>query len=350
MGYHLTADVVSRGKGQSMVAKAAYNSRSAILEERTDELKDYSRHRDKPLASFVFVNDPDLRESGKLWNFCDAQETRSNAQLGYSFVGALPHQLTDEQRAFIVKDFMREQFLRNGVGSQADIHRPDRHGDERNFHVHMLASMRKVEKGGLGEKVFTWADRKKNLALWREKWAERTARELEKHGFKTEAERWRYGHLTNAQQRRKAIERGDLEWAEKKAQEPTKHLGPEASAMERRQEQSDRGDVNRAAQNMGDLKREQAALDRQIRQEKEKLAAPPKTPQDARERGADLAASLSRGRSAARKDRHPLKRDGYRLWQRGRSRGEPYDAAAAYEKYLREHVWGEREPEGGHER
>ena len=71
MGYHLTADIVSRGQGHSMVAKAAYNSRESITEERTGEIKDYSRMQDKPLASFVFAADPELREPGKLWNFYD---------------------------------------------------------------------------------------------------------------------------------------------------------------------------------------------------------------------------------------------------------------------------------------
>lgn len=195
MGYHLTATVVSRAQGHSIVAKAAYNSRDCLREERTGEMKDYSRHRDKPLASFVFVNDPELRDAGKLWNFYDAHETRKNAQLGYSFIAALPYQLTDEQREFIVKDFAREQFLRKGVAASADIHRPDAQGDERNFHVHILVGMRKLESDGLGEKVFTWEDKQKNLAQWREKWAERTSRELEKNGFTLEAERWRWGHL-----------------------------------------------------------------------------------------------------------------------------------------------------------
>jgi hypothetical protein len=346
----MTAKVVSRGKGHSMVARAAYNNRASIMEERTGELKDFSRMKDKPLASFVFVNDPELRDPGKLWNFYDEHETRKNAQLGISFVSSLPHQLTDEQREHIVKDFMREQFMRRGVGSQADIHHPDRDGDDRNFHVHILASLKKLEKDGLGERVFSWDDRETNLARWREKWAERTARELEKHGFKTEAERWRYGHLTNEQQRDKALERGDTEWADIKAAEATKHLGPTASAMERSGEQSDRGNHNRAARQVGELKREREATDRALRAEREKLAAPPKTPEDARERGAAMAEARSRGRQAVRKNGHPLKRDGYRLWQRrGPSRSVTYDAAKAYEKYLREHVWGEPE-RGGFER
>jgi len=345
MGYHLEADVVSRGKGQSMVAKAAYNGRAAITEERTGELKDFSRMRDKPVASFIFVADPELRDAGKLWNFYDAHETRKNAQLGYSFIAALPYELTDEQRAFIVKDFMREQFLRKGVASQADIHRPDRDGDDRNFHVHIAASMRAVTTDGLGKRVFTYDEREKNLAQWRQAWAERGARELEKQGFTVEAERWRYGHLTNEQQRKKALERGDIAWAEKKAQEPTQHLGLEANAMERRGEKSERGNVNRAKRQARELAAQRDTVDGQIADEREKLSAPPKTPDDARERAAAIAAGIRQTLKEKNAAFDPLKDDGYQWWQRPtRTRSRPLDDVGAdFWEYWRERVWGRHE-------
>jgi hypothetical protein len=353
MPYHLNARIVSRAKGLSMVAKAAYNSRTAITEERTGQRKDYSRKKDKPIESLVYVNDPDLREAGKLWNFYDAYEKNPNAQLGFSIVGSLPWQLTDKQRGNIVKDFMRETYLRSGAAAQADIHGPDRKGDDRNFHVHILASMREVTKDGLGERVFKWEDRHKNLDDWRRKWAERCARELEKAGFKVEAERWRYGHLPQEQQRQKALERGDLEWAEEKAKEASKHVGPKATAMERNGKPTDRGDLNRAVHRRNGLKREKDAADRALRDEKEKLARPPKTPEDARERHEAASAALARGMRARNKAPDPLSGDGYQWWERVAYRRRyraAYDAAAAFEEYQREHVWGEHEKEGGLER
>jgi hypothetical protein len=41
--YRFSAKVVSRGGGQSVIAKAAYNHRAKLRDERTGELKDYSR-------------------------------------------------------------------------------------------------------------------------------------------------------------------------------------------------------------------------------------------------------------------------------------------------------------------
>ncbi len=342
MGYHFTSKTVSRAKGHSMVAKAAYNSRSAITEERTHELKDYSRHHDTPLATFVYAPDPELRNPEALWNFYERHETRSNAQLGMSFIASLPHELTDEQRANIVKDFMREQFSRKGVAAQADIHRPDREGDDRNFHVHILAGLRKVEKGGLAERAFTYEDRKKNLADWREKWAERGARELEKAGFKLQAERWRYGHLTNDQQKKKALARADMEWAEIKGQEAKKHLGP-ASAMERRGTATERGNFNRNVAALYGKKAERQSLDRRIQQEKEKLSRSPQSREEERERAAPLAAASSRAIGAKNRQADAMRRDGLNWWQRPSVRRSRLNVGKQFDKYWQEHVIGEQE-------
>ena len=40
--YHLNAHVVSRGKGQSAIAKAAYNSRTKLEDERTELSRKFS--------------------------------------------------------------------------------------------------------------------------------------------------------------------------------------------------------------------------------------------------------------------------------------------------------------------
>jgi hypothetical protein len=269
MGYHLNAAHVSRGKGQSVIAKAAYNAREKILEERTGETKDYSRHKDQPLASFIFApkDAPEwAHDRARLWNEVDRYDDHKNAQLGYNFIAALPHELTDQQREYIVKDFAREQFMRKGLVADVQIHAPEAHGDERNHHVHMLVTMREVTPQGFGERVSGWQDWGQNLATWREKWAERGAKELEKAGFEVEAGRWREGHRTQEQQCEAALERGDLEWAEKKSQEATKHRGPTVDAMERKGPETDRGKEARELSDwdklLAELKAVQAQRDR----------------------------------------------------------------------------------------
>jgi hypothetical protein len=70
-------------------------------------------------------------------------------------------------------------------------------------------------------------------------------------------------------------------------QEPTTHLGPAATEMERRGEPSERGEINREAERSNELAAERQALDEAIHNERERLDAPPRDQEDARERVRD---------------------------------------------------------------
>ena len=58
---------------------------------------------------------------------------------------------------------------------------------------------------------------------------------------------WRVGHLDLEQQRRAALERGDTSHAGTLKQEPTKHRGPKADAMECNGAETQRGTAYRRA-------------------------------------------------------------------------------------------------------
>src|ERR1017187_8384396 len=279
MSYHFNVKFVSRGKGQSLVAKGAYQARDKFREERTGELKDYTYKADRPVASFVFIDKKhgaELQDNEKLLNAIDARENQKNSQTGLNFIGALPDKLTDEERARMVRDFGREQFFRKGIAAVAHIHRPSEQGDDRNHHVHILAATRTMGADGkFGEKFITWDNYDKQLEQWREKWADIGARYLEKAGHHQEAERWRYGHLKNELQRDKALERCDMEWAEEKAKEASTKRGLIVDAMERRGEETERGNIHRDTnernaqhyQTAAELKREFAEIQKAITQE-----------------------------------------------------------------------------------
>jgi MobA/MobL family len=291
MGYHFHIDFVSRGKGQSLVAKGAYQARTKFREERTGEYKDYTHKPDRPVKSFVFVDKKhgaELQNVETLLNAIDRAETQANSQTGLNFTAALPKELSDEDRARMVRDFGREHFLRKGIPAIAHIHPPHEHAptpqqthekDEHeadelhngNWHVHIIAGTRTLGPDGqFGEKYITWDNYREFLEHKRERWAELGARYLEKAGHKVEAERWRYGHLTNPEQREKALERGDHEWAEKKAKQAGKHRGPNTDAMERKGIETDLGNASREIQQQNEdraqlraLKRDLARLERQ---------------------------------------------------------------------------------------
>lgn len=322
-GYHCQAKIVSRGKGQSAIAKAAYNGRDRLVDEKTGELKDYSRgrHLDAKTQETMRYNRTDVeilfagvfapkdapdwakydpakfetkgQQTAHLrrvrqcaWNHAESAENRKDSQLAREIEVALPHQLSQEQKEWLLKDFVREQFTRKGLFADVNMHAPSKDGDERNIHAHILLSTRRLQADGFSEEKATEFNTRAALAAIKKDWAEKGARALERAGFEVEAERWRYGYMTNDQQREKALERGDWDYAELKAQEPSKHRGPQLSAMEARglvsevQERRTNGRAFEAANEnvyppelselraeLAALGKEEAALLRDVRQE-----------------------------------------------------------------------------------
>ena len=114
--YHFSAKVVSRKAGQSVIAKAAYNARAVLREERTGEAKDYRRGKGLLFSGiYTPVQAPEwAHDRAQLWNKADQSEKRKDATLAREYELALPHELTDEQRRYLVQDFVRESFTRKG--------------------------------------------------------------------------------------------------------------------------------------------------------------------------------------------------------------------------------------------
>lgn len=224
--FHLSAKVISRGKGQSAVAASAYRSGRALVDAQTGEVKHYVARQERIVFEGVFApkNAPAwARDRGQLWNNVEAFENRKNSQLAREIEIAIPHELTKQQREWLVKDFVREQFTRQGFAVDVAIHAPEAKGkgDGRNFHCHLMVTMRRIE----GQEFESHKDRslnsKEQLSEWREAWAKLANKHLERHGF---AER--IDHRSHAE---RGIE-----------QEPTIHLGYAACALLNRGQESER--------------------------------------------------------------------------------------------------------------
>jgi MobA/MobL family len=309
--YRFSAKIVSRGNGQNVVAKAAYNAREDLRDERTDEMK---RHSQRPGIEWKGIFAPKdapewAKDRAQLWNAVERREdqqpnkkNRAEAQLARSLELNFPHELDADQRRQLVRDFVREQFVRRGMVADVAIHAPDEHSDERNYHAHILLTLRELKPDGFGAKVREWNSRELHADL-REKWAELGARYLEKiPGCELEAERYKVAHLTLERQSRAALERGDTAYAETLKREPTVHLGPAAFAMERNGQQTDRGNIYRDTeqrdQTAAELKAELAEIQKAIAEyerqaAKENIFADIGTPIDKTEADRILAAIRS---------------------------------------------------------
>jgi hypothetical protein len=235
--YRFSTTPVSRGRGDGALKRAAYNGRDNLVDERTGKRYDYSR---KPGLEADGVFAPDnvpswARDREKLWNKAAEAEDRSRrhatAREARDFKISLPHELNRQQREWLVKDFAR-YLVRKGMVVDWAIHAPDEHSDERHYHAHILTTTRTIDRDGFGLKNRDW-NKVETLNEWRERFAEMGAKQLERAGFKLEAERYREAFGTLAEQRKKAVARGDTEHAEALNREPTKPMGPKAAAMER---------------------------------------------------------------------------------------------------------------------
>jgi len=258
--YHFSAKIIGRKSGRSSTAAAAYRSGAMIHDERTGETHDY---RNKPgildHAILTPARAPNwAKESASLWNRVEAFEKRKDAQLVRETVVALPHELSLEQNRELLHGFVREAYIQRGMVAQIDIHAPDKKGNHRNIHAHIMLTTRQITRDGFkAKKPRNWNERG-TLKEWRALWANHVNQALERAGKQERVDS------------RSFKDRGLDD------KEPSIHLGVEATAMERRGEKSRLGDENRAIDEYNrereQMDQEQRIIDAAIKHEEQRPA------------------------------------------------------------------------------
>jgi len=179
--YHFDASVISRSKGRSATAAAAYRTAEVIKDHRTGEVHDYTC---KGGVLHTETIAPDhapawVQDRAALWNAVEQVERRKDAQVAREVRVALPSELSTEQNADLVQAFMREQFVARGMIVDVALHAPGREGDQRNHHAHIMLTTREVGPEGFGAKNRDW-NAKELLVSWRGSWAEHVNDTLER--------------------------------------------------------------------------------------------------------------------------------------------------------------------------
>ena len=144
--YHLEAKVVSRGAGRSAVAASAYLSCSRLYNDYDGIQHDYTKKQGLVWQE-VFLPEYAPQEwqgREKLWNAVEEVETAKDSRLAREFVVALPIELSREQQIELLQDFIREQFVSDGMCADAAIHDTDGH----NPHAHILLTVRPLDEQG----------------------------------------------------------------------------------------------------------------------------------------------------------------------------------------------------------
>ena len=249
--YHFSMQVISRGKGQSAVASAAYRSGEKLYSERYNK-ENFYQHRQVMPDTMILkpTHAPDwCVNRDRLWNEVEKIEKAKNAQLAREFTVALPIELSNQQQKELLKHFVQEVFVDEGMVADIAIHRDD----AKNPHAHVMLTMRPFLEDGSwgakskkeyildedGESLYTVSGAKKSRKIDMNDWNKRE-----------KIPEWRQAWALYANQHL-ALAGVAVEITEKShaalglEQEPMIHEGYVARKMEQEGRPSDRVEINR---------------------------------------------------------------------------------------------------------
>lgn len=237
--YHCSIKIVSRGKGKSAVAAAAYRSGETLTNNYDGVTHDFTRkggivHTEILLPPHA---PPDFADRSALWNSVEKIEKAKNSQLAREIEIALPVELDREKQIQLVREYVKENFVSVGMCADFAIHDKQ----DGNPHAHIMLTMRPLEQSGewgakskkeylldkggqriklkngtfKSRKVDTvdWNSQEK-AEVWRQAWADTANRYL--------AAQDRPERIDHRSYKRQGIE-----------QIPTVHMGVAATQMER---------------------------------------------------------------------------------------------------------------------
>ena len=249
--------IVKRSKGQSAVDAASYISRSVLVSEYDGKTYRPKYHEDLVHCE---INLPEYApeewlDRAVLWNSVELNEKQKNAQLCRTLKAALPNDWSYELAEETVRDYVQRNFVSKGMCADWAIHDSVNQNGIHNLHFHLMLTLRPVEENG------KWgAKQRKEYILDKDG---NKIRNKSGRGFKSRAvdvndwnekgnsRKWRKDLTDTINVVNDRI--GLPEYWEHRSfkelgleQEPTRHLGSIASALERKGIRTEKGDANRA--------------------------------------------------------------------------------------------------------
>ena len=252
--YHCSIKIISRGKGKSAVAAAAYRSGEKLTNDYDGTTHDFTR-KGGVVHTEILLPDNAPREytdRSTLWNAVEDVEKSKNAQLSREIEIALPNELSEAECISLAKEFAQRTFVDKGMCADVCIHNPNR--EQKNIHAHIMLTMRPFNDDG------TWGDKQKKeyvLDSNGNKIYDKRKRTYKCRTVQTtdwnsreKVEEWRETwseFLNNALEQRNISEKVDYRSFERqgKIEKPTVHMGVAATQMERKGIRTIKGDTNR---------------------------------------------------------------------------------------------------------
>ena len=266
--YHLSVKCVCRASGRGAPAAAAYRAGDEIEDERTGVTHDYTRKGGVEHSEIIVpAGAPTWAEDrSALWNAAEHAEKRKDARVAREYEVAIPKELSRDQSIALVRDFAQELCDRYGVAVDFNLHKDSAikwDGSAKGYdglHAHVMTTTRRLGPEGFGAKAEPELSdtKRKSLGL------SDGAAEIERVRQLWEVTANRHLELAGESRRidRRSLKDQGVE------REPTRHLGPAATVLERRGVRTDLGEVNRrileAFQQGVQARHQVAELDQQI--------------------------------------------------------------------------------------
>lgn len=263
--YHLSTKPISRSSGRSAVASAAYRAGIKITDERLGKTYDYTKRSGVLWTGMATPSGVEI-DRNELWNRAEKTETRSNSRTAREIVINIPHELMQGDQSvgkMLAYEFATNLSQKYSIAVDIAVHAPDKQGDNRNYHAHLLLTTRQItqEQDGrfeLGKKSQLemsntqlkqagLLSNQDELVELRRTWAELANTYLAEHGLDE-----RIDHRSHA-------DRGLLTL-------PTVKMGWQATELERKGIKTDVGDHNRAIKVYNEQVLIYQALQQQARQ------------------------------------------------------------------------------------
>ena len=143
-------DIVTRSSGEKVVAKAAYNARDRLRDERYGKLEDYTKKHDLIFSKIFLPEHIPKKFSNReyLWNEVEKIEKSKNSQLARNLLFTLSRELNEEDRIKLICEFIEENFTSKGMIADCNIHNPLASDNEEQPHAHILLTLREIDKQG----------------------------------------------------------------------------------------------------------------------------------------------------------------------------------------------------------
>ena len=240
--YHLSAQIISRGKGDSVTAAAAYISGEKLRDSYDGRVYDRSYRKDVMFKEILLPpNAPtEFLDRQNLMDALNISEKRRDSQLARTIKLALPNELSFDRQLALAKEFIMEKFIKAGLCADVAIHRGELDKSRKpsgiepvyerqdNPHAHIIVPFRAVENDGFNKNKTQnrYMNSVKYLKELRKEWADLQNREFERMGLDV-----RVSHESLA--------------AQGIAREPTMHIGAATMALELQGIRTGRGDEYR---------------------------------------------------------------------------------------------------------